>query len=74
MYVGNLSWKTSSHELKEHVEAIAPVVKAVVLMEPDGMLSNGRGIVEFQTAEDAQQAMLQHMLQSYSAPATSHQK
>lgn len=57
VYVGNLAWGTSWQDLKDHMKSTGlDVAHATVLSTPDGR-SKGCGIVEFVTAEDAQQAV-----------------
>jgi RNA recognition motif-containing protein len=58
VYVGNLAWEVTWQELKDHVKEAGLDVKiASVMTTPDGR-SKGCGIVEFNTAADAQQAVL----------------
>jgi RNA recognition motif-containing protein len=58
VYVGNLAWEVSWQDLKDHAkDAGLDVTIANVMMTPDGR-SKGCGIIEFQTAADAQQAVL----------------
>ncbi|KAK3253069.1 hypothetical protein CYMTET_37661 [Cymbomonas tetramitiformis] len=58
-YVGNLSFKTTWQDLKDHFRQAGQVVYADVMRE--GNSSNGRsrgcGIVEFETAEEAANAI-----------------
>mmetsp|Transcript_6903 Transcript_6903/g.23760 ORF Transcript_6903/g.23760 Transcript_6903/m.23760 type:complete len:132 (+) Transcript_6903:293-688(+) len=57
-YVGNLSWRTSWQDLKDHFRQVGNVVFAEVMMEPGSeRRSKGCGIVEFDTAEEATQAI-----------------
>eukprot|EP00052_Salpingoeca_macrocollata_P001055 m.23600 g.23600 ORF g.23600 m.23600 type:complete len:219 (-) comp11071_c0_seq2:39-695(-) len=55
-YVGNLSWRTSWQDLKDHFATIGPVVFTDVIKSPDGR-SKGFGIVEFEKREDAVRAI-----------------
>uniref|UniRef100_A0A7S4IV91 RRM domain-containing protein n=1 Tax=Odontella aurita TaxID=265563 RepID=A0A7S4IV91_9STRA len=58
VYVGNLSWETTWRELKDHMKTTGcEVTRADVLCSPDGR-SKGCGIIEFETAEGAQRAVL----------------
>lgn len=58
VYVGNLAWEVSWMDLKDHMkQSGCEVVRADVLASPDGR-SKGCGIVEFETAEGAQRALL----------------
>jgi len=57
VYVGNLAWEVSWQDLKDHMKTTGhEVVRANVMMSPDGR-SKGCGIVEFATAEGAQEAV-----------------
>jgi RNA recognition motif-containing protein len=56
--VGNLAWSVSWQDLKDHMKSHAlEVLRVNVLTAPDGR-SKGCAIVEFATAEAAQQAVL----------------
>lgn len=59
VYVGNLSWDVTSELLKEHVQesGVTVVIRANVMTGADGR-SKGCGIVEFETPEAAQKAIL----------------
>ena len=58
VYVGNLSWNVSWQDLKDHMKTTGlEVTRANIMTTPDGR-SKGCGIVEFATAEGAQQAVL----------------
>jgi len=58
VYVGNLAWEVSWMDLKDHMkQSGCEIVRADVLASPDGR-SKGCGIVEFETAEGAQRALL----------------
>ena len=58
VYVGNLSWDVTWLELKDHMKTTGcEVTRADVLCSPDGR-SKGCGIVEFETSEGAQRAVL----------------
>lgn len=53
VYVGNLSWDTRWQGLKDHMREAGEVVHAEVFTEASGR-SAGCGIVEFETAESAE--------------------
>jgi RNA recognition motif-containing protein len=58
VYVGNLAWEVSWQDLKDLMKNTGhEVTRADVMIGPDGR-SKGCGIVEFATAEGAQQAVL----------------
>jgi RNA recognition motif-containing protein len=58
VYVGNLAWEVSWQDLKDLMKNTGhEVTRADVMTTPDGR-SKGCGIVEFATAEGAQQAVL----------------
>eukprot|EP00240_Pyramimonas_obovata_P004077 CAMPEP_0118932430 /NCGR_PEP_ID=MMETSP1169-20130426/10209_1 /TAXON_ID=36882 /ORGANISM="Pyramimonas obovata, Strain CCMP722" /LENGTH=370 /DNA_ID=CAMNT_0006875087 /DNA_START=76 /DNA_END=1188 /DNA_ORIENTATION=- len=58
VYVGNLSWKTSWQDLKDHFKQCGTVVYADVMREGgSGGRSRGCGIVEFEAAEEAAEAI-----------------
>jgi len=56
-YVGNLSYRTSWQDLKDHFKQVGKVVYTSVMEEKPGR-SKGCGIVEFETAEEAGKAVL----------------
>jgi RNA recognition motif-containing protein len=56
VYVGNLSYDVKALDLKEFMTQAGEVVSADVLQLPNGR-SKGCGIVEYATAEDAQNAV-----------------
>ncbi|QDZ24587.1 RNA-binding domain-containing protein [Chloropicon primus] len=59
-YVGNLSWRTSWQDLKDHFRQVGNVVFAEVMMEPGSeRRSKGCGIVEFETPEEAARAIVE---------------
>ena len=59
-YVGNLSWRTSWQDLKDHFRQVGNVVYAEVMMEPGNeRRSKGCGIVEFETPDEAARAILE---------------
>lgn len=58
VYVGNLAWEVTWMDLKDHMkQGGCEVTRADILASPDGR-SKGCGIVEFETAEGAQRALL----------------
>lgn len=58
VYVGNLSWKTSWQNLKDHMRTCGAVVHADVILDADHR-SKGCGVVEFATAAEAQKAIVE---------------
>mmetsp|Transcript_2157 Transcript_2157/g.5677 ORF Transcript_2157/g.5677 Transcript_2157/m.5677 type:complete len:182 (+) Transcript_2157:120-665(+) len=56
VYVGNIDWKISWQELKDHMKSAGEVAFADILEEWDGR-SKGAGIVEFKNQEGAQNAI-----------------
>lgn len=56
VYVGNLSFRTSWQDLKDHMREIGPVENAKIFQMHDGR-SKGSGLVTFENAEDAQRAI-----------------
>ena len=59
LYVGNLSFKTTSDELREHFSQAGTVESASVIEDRETDRSRGFGFVEMATAEDAQAAIEQ---------------
>jgi RNA recognition motif-containing protein len=57
LFVGGLSFSTSSERLREAFAAIGAVESATVVTDRETGRSRGFGFVEMQTAEDAQQAV-----------------
>lgn len=55
-YVGNLAWEVAWQDLKDHMRGAGEVLFAEVMTTGDGR-SKGCGIVEFSTAEQAQEAI-----------------
>jgi len=56
LYIGNLAYSTSWQRLKDHFKEAGNVVYADVFRDSDGR-SKGCGIVEFETPEDAAEAV-----------------
>lgn len=56
VYVGNLSWEVSWQDLKDHMRSAGDVSFAEVMTQPDGR-SKGCGVVEYESSEDAKQAI-----------------
>ena len=57
LFVGGLSFNTSSDRLSEVFSAAGAVVSATVVTDRDTGRSRGFGFVEMETAEEAQQAV-----------------
>lgn len=57
LFVGGLSFNTSSDRLREVFTAAGTVVSATVVTDRDTGRSRGFGFVEMETAEQAQQAV-----------------
>jgi len=57
VWVGNLSFKTSWQDLKDHMRAAGNVVRAEVFLEADGVRSKGCGVVEYQSEQEARKAI-----------------
>ncbi|KAF2436030.1 RNA-binding domain-containing protein [Tothia fuscella] len=56
IFVRNLPWSTSNEDLVDLFTTIGPVKKAEIQYEPNGR-SRGTGVVEFDTAENAETAI-----------------
>src|SRR5215211_5965806 len=59
LYVGNLSFKTTSDDLRDHFAQAGTVESASVIEDRETGRSRGFGFVEMATAEDAQAAIEQ---------------
>ena len=59
LYVGNLSFRTTSEELKEAFSAVGTVESATVIEDRDTGRSRGFAFVEMGTAEEAAAAIEQ---------------
>src|SRR5918912_985130 len=57
LYVGNLSFKTTSEELREHFSQAGTVESASVIEDRETGRSRGFGFVEMASAEDAAAAI-----------------
>ena len=57
LYVGNLSFQTSSHELEELFAAFGAVESATVVEDRETGRSRGFGFVEMSSQEDGQKAI-----------------
>ena len=57
LYVGNLSFQTSSHDLEELFAAIGTVESATVVEDRETGRSRGFGFVEMATQEDGEKAI-----------------
>ena len=55
-YVGNLAWRTSWQDLKDHFRSAGNVVYANVTQDQSGR-SRGWGIVEYETTEEVRRAL-----------------
>ena len=59
LYVGGLSYSTSSQQLREHFSACGQVTSADVISDRETDRSRGFGFVEFSTEAEAQAAIKQ---------------
>ena len=59
LFVGGLSWQTSSEELRKLFEKIGPVVDAALVLDRDTGDSRGFGFVTMADRKDAANAMKQ---------------
>ncbi|HEY0376232.1 MAG TPA: RNA-binding protein [Pyrinomonadaceae bacterium] len=59
LYVGNLSFKTTSDDLRDHFSQAGTVESASIIEDRETGRSRGFGFVEMATAEDAQAAIEQ---------------
>jgi RNA recognition motif-containing protein len=57
LYVGNLSYQVSDHELRELFEPHGEVVSAQVIMDRESGRSKGFGFVEMDTEQSAKNAI-----------------
>ena len=57
LFVGNLSWDTTSQSLQEAFETFGSVTDAVVISDRDTGRSRGFGFVTFANDEDAENAI-----------------
>mmetsp|Transcript_34401 Transcript_34401/g.80385 ORF Transcript_34401/g.80385 Transcript_34401/m.80385 type:complete len:186 (-) Transcript_34401:80-637(-) len=57
IFVGNLSWSTQWHDLKEHFSSVGEVVRADIFTETKTNRSRGCGMVEFASVEEAAAAI-----------------
>lgn len=57
LYVGNLPFQTSSHDLEELFAGIGPVESASVLEDRETGRSRGFGFVEMSSKEDGERAI-----------------
>jgi len=60
VYVGNIGWRITWGELKDHMKTIGPVEFVDIFTDRDGR-SRGCGVVEFTHAEDAERAIKEMM-------------
>lgn len=56
VYVGNIDWKVSWQDLKDHMRTVGEVLFADIFEERDGR-SKGVAVVEYTTPKDAQEAI-----------------
>jgi len=59
VYVGNLSFETTSDDLKKEFASVGTIVNAEVARHADSQRSKGWGIVEFSSDDEAQKAIAQ---------------
>ena len=57
VYVGNLSWSTSSEDLKKAFETFGTIRDAALIQTAVGKRSKGYGFVTFEKSEDAKKAI-----------------
>jgi RNA recognition motif-containing protein len=56
LFIGGLSWGTTSEDLREHFQQVGTVSSATVVTDETGR-SRGFGFVEMGTSEEAEQAV-----------------
>ena len=59
LFVGGLSWDTSSDGLRAAFEKFGPLVEALVIQDRDTGRSRGFGFVTYQEAKDTEEAIKQ---------------
>jgi RNA recognition motif-containing protein len=57
VYVGNLSWESTWQSLKDHMSTAGSVVRADILTDPVTKRSKGYGLVEYESAQEATNAI-----------------
>jgi RNA recognition motif-containing protein len=57
LFVGNLAWTTTDHDLQEHMVSGGGVISARVMVNESNGRSKGYGIVEMATQQDAMNAI-----------------
>ncbi len=57
LYIGNLSFQTTSEDLREHFSQAGAVDSALVIEDRETNRSRGFGFVEFASAEDGNKAI-----------------
>jgi len=57
LFVGGISWGTTSDSLRDYFAQIGNVVSAVVIMDKFSGKSKGFGFVEMETEEEAMEAI-----------------
>jgi RNA recognition motif-containing protein len=60
LFVGNLSWKTTEDDLKNHFEKVGEVVSVRIIIDQYTGKSKGFGFVEMENAEAAQKAISEY--------------
>lgn len=58
LFVGNLSWGTTSESLKAFFEQVGPVAKSDVIKDRDTGRSRGFGFIEMENPEDNEKAIV----------------
>lgn len=64
VYCGNLAWSVTDDELKNHMSSAGKIIFSKVIREPSGY-SRGWGIVEYETPEEAEKAVLKFNLTEF---------
>ena len=59
LFVGGLSWDTSTEALRAAFAKFGPLVEALVIQDRDTSRSRGFGFVTFEAASDAEEALKQ---------------
>ena len=57
LYIGNLSWDTTTEDLKSHFEAFGAVSDAIVITDRQSGRSRGFGFVTMDNDEEANKAL-----------------
>ena len=56
VYCGNLEWSVTEDDIEKHMSKVGKIVFSTITREQSGY-SRGWGIVEYETAEDAEKAV-----------------